>query len=190
MYEGVGRSCQIACCSFCLGDCIVECTRRPLCYPAADPASLTVVRPGRVRARLAPHHLFMNNTSDRASGFTLIELMIVLGIVAIIVAIGMPMYTDQIRQGHRASARSVLLDVAARQRQFMIERRAYAQSLSELGVSVPTELSARYTLNVVAVDGTPPTFQLSATPIGSQASDRCGVLSVDQSGQRLPAGCW
>jgi len=126
----------------------------------------------------------------RQTGLTLIELMIVLGIVAIIVAIGTPMYTDQIRQGHRASARSILLDVAARQRQAMIEQRTYASSLSELGLSVPADLATRYALAVSVTNGTPPAFVLSATPLGSQASDRCGVLSVDQSGQRLPAGCW
>jgi type IV pilus assembly protein PilE len=132
----------------------------------------------------------MNKILMRQSGFTLIEMMIVVGIVAIIVAIGTPMYTDQIRQGHRASARAILLDVAARQRQVMIERRAYAQSLSELGVSLPADVAARYSLSIIVPEGNPPTFVLSATPTGSQASDRCGVLSVDQSGQRLPAGCW
>lgn len=143
-----------------------------------------------VQAMRHQHHDSMSKASIRHTGFTLIELMIVLGIVAIIVAIGMPMYTDQVRQGHRASARSILLDVAARQRQYMIEQRTYAPSLSTLGISVPAEVATRYTLAVSVVDGTPPTFLLSATPVGSQAADRCGVLSVDQAGQRLPAGCW
>ncbi|MFZ9408436.1 MAG: type IV pilin protein [Burkholderiaceae bacterium] len=126
----------------------------------------------------------------RIDGFTLIEMMIVVGILAIIAAIAMPMYTDQVRQGHRAAAQSVLLDLAARQRQFMIERRAYAQSMTELGLTPPATLTSRYTLSVTAVDGAPPTFSVSAAPIGSQASDRCGTLSVDQAGQRLPSGCW
>jgi type IV pilus assembly protein PilE len=72
----------------------------------------------------------------------------------------------------------------------MIERRSYAQLLSELGMTVPAALASRYTLSITALDGTPPTFSLAAAPVGSQTSDRCGTLSVDQAGQRLPAGCW
>ena len=125
------------------------------------------------------------------SGFTLIEVMIVVSIVAILAAVATPLYSDQVRRGHRASAQAVLLDAAVRQRQFLIDQRSFAASTSELGVTVPSSLTGHYTVTVTApVGAVPPTFMILATPSGSQASDRCGTLSVDQAGARLPSGCW
>lgn len=130
-------------------------------------------------------------TSRSHAGFTLIELLIVISIVAILAAVATPLYSDQVRRGHRAAAQSVLLDAAARQRQFLIDQRSFAGSISELGVSSPAALTGKYALSVEAATGaTPPTFRIIATPAGQQSVDRCGVLSIDQAGTRLPAACW
>jgi type IV pilus assembly protein PilE len=103
----------------------------------------------------------------------------------------MPASQAQGRRGHRASAQAAMLDVAARQRQFVIDRRAYAASLTELGLTLPPAITDRYAVTVEAPgDARPPTFRIVATPRGGQSSDRCGALSVDQTGNRLPAGCW
>jgi prepilin-type N-terminal cleavage/methylation domain-containing protein len=57
---------------------------------------------------------------NRHQGFTLIEVMIVVAIVAIITAVALPNYTEYIRRGHRAEVRANLLQLA----QWM-ERAAY-----------------------------------------------------------------
>jgi type IV pilus assembly protein PilE len=125
------------------------------------------------------------------TGFTLIELMIAVTVVAILAAIAMPAYQDQVRRGARATAQSAMLDVAARQRQFVIDRRAYATSFAELGIVEPASVAGKYAVTIEApADARPPAFRIVATPVGSQASDRCGVLRVDEAGARTPAGCW
>jgi len=128
----------------------------------------------------------------RASlGFTLIEMMVVTGLVAILAAVAFPLYQEQVRRGHRAAAQAAMFDVAARQQQFVIDRRAHASSLAELGLADPLARAGRYTLAIEApADARPPRFRIVATPRGSQASDACGVLALDQSGAREPAGCW
>jgi type IV pilus assembly protein PilE len=127
----------------------------------------------------------------RSAGFTLIELVVVITVVGILAAVALPSYFEQVRRGHRAAAQAALLDVATRQKQFVIDRRAFAGSLAELGITAPGERSLQYSVSIEApVDALPPTFRIVATPQGSQASDRCGVLAVDEAGTRTPAGCW
>lgn len=134
----------------------------------------------------------LRRASARAqAGFTLVELVVVMAIVGILAAVAIPMYQSQVQRGHRASAQAVLLDAATRQRQFLIDQRAYASTLTELGLTVPATLSSRYVVTVEAqASATPPTFKVLATPAGTQTSDKCSVLSVDQAGARLPASCW
>ena len=123
------------------------------------------------------------------AGFTLIELMIVLAIVAILAVIVYPPYTAQIRKARRAQAQQVLLDVASRQQQLLLDTRAYAGDLASTRALVPPTVSAFYRVEVSAASA-PPTFTATATPLGDQAADACGGLSINQAGQRLPSGCW
>lgn len=114
-----------------------------------------------------------------------------MSIVAILAAVATPMYADQMRRGHRASAQALLMDAAARQRQFLLDQRAYAASLTAIGLTAPSSLSGKYAITVeVPAGAVPPTFRIVATPSGAQTADRCGTLSIDQAGARLPAGCW
>jgi type IV pilus assembly protein PilE len=134
-------------------------------------------------------------------GFTLIEVMITVVIVSILAAIALPSYTSQIRKGRRAEAQSFMIDVVARQQQFLLDRRAYAVSVTDpassngLGIAVPAAVSAHYSVpNPMATDNSaPPTFTLTLTPTGAQALDTCGALSITNAGQKTAAGtgkCW
>lgn len=132
-------------------------------------------------------------------GFTLLEIMIVVAIVGILAAIVLPSYQNQLRKSRRASAESHLMDIASRQQQFLLDNRQYAANLAALGMTTPNEVSTYYTINacdssgtfVCSVAGTPPTFTVTATPIGSQALDLSGAtISVDNSGAKLPTTGW
>jgi type IV pilus assembly protein PilE len=133
--------------------------------------------------------MFIKHSLHRA-GFTLIELLIVMAVVAILLAVAVPSYRDQVMRGHRASAQAVLTEAAGRQQQFLLDRRAYATSLAELGIAVDAELAKRYDFALVVAATVAPAFSIGATAKGSQSGDKCGVMSVDQAARRLPAGCW
>lgn len=138
-------------------------------------------------------------TRKRARGFTLLEILIVVTIVGILAAIVLPSYQNQIRKSRRGAAESHLMDIAARQQQYLMDNRQYAADLATLGMTTPSDVSAFYTINacdntapaVCAVAGTPPTFTVTATPTGSQALDLGGVkLTINNSGAKSPSTAW
>jgi type IV pilus assembly protein PilE len=139
----------------------------------------------------------------RSSGFTLIELVIAVAIVSILAAIAFPSYQTYLRKSRRSDAESFMADVVAKEQQFLLDRRTYATSITDttanggLGLSVPSSVSTYYSFsspNVTVVTSTiPPTFTLKLTPKGTQASDTCGWLQIDQFGNKSASGgstCW
>jgi type IV pilus assembly protein PilE len=130
-------------------------------------------------------------------GFTLIELMITVAVVAILAAIAMPSYTEYIKRSHRSNARTTLIGAA----QWM-ERAATATGSYPATGSVTSGVlqveGNRYTVTAV-VSATGATFTFTATPFPGtpQASDRCGLLIIDQAGRKTVSGasltdaeCW
>ncbi len=141
-------------------------------------------------------------TKASSGGFTLIELMVAVGIVAILASVAVAMYTSQVRQSRRTDARSALLDLAGREEKLFSTTNAYSATPSDLGYGpvgtlFPIVVGSGY-YNVSVAIGTPPvTYIVTATAIGTQASDaQCTTLSVNQLGAQSSTGtgtaasCW
>jgi type IV pilus assembly protein PilE len=126
----------------------------------------------------------------RTRGFTLIELMITVAVIAILAGIAFPSYQSYLVRNNRAAAQAAMMDIAQRQQQYLLDNRSYASTVSAVGATVPSRVTQYYTLSIAVTAGPPPTFTVSATPISgsTQASD--GTLSIDQAGNKLPAGKW
>lgn len=135
------------------------------------------------------------------NGFTLIELMITIAIVGILAAIAYPSYTQYIVKSNRAAAQGFMMTVASKQEQYMLDARTYAADMATLGFpasSIPTEVSKNYNITVDDITATPPSYTVTATPIGSQASrdTKCATLTLDQAGTKGESGsgtvadCW
>ena len=136
----------------------------------------------------------------RSRGFTLIEVMIVVAIVAILAAIAMPSSESYVRKSRRADAQSFMSEVVARQQHFLLDRRAYGTSITAapaangLGMTIPTNVSSYYAVTMVTDNTTsPPSFLVTGTPSGQQAQEKCGTLTIDQRGVKAASGtgiCW
>lgn len=118
---------------------------------------------------------------SRTRGFTLIELMIVVGVIGIISVIAFPSYTEYVQRSHRANARAALLQTSQ-----WLERAATAQGAYPAAAAVPAGVRAveggRYTITLPVL--TAGTFTLRATPNGAQATDACGTFQITQAGVR------
>jgi len=128
------------------------------------------------------------STQRSQRGFTLIELMMVVAIVAILLAIALPAYQNQIIRGHRAAAKSEMLDIANRQQQFLLANRSYAATVGALGYTLPAEVAAHYTPAITLPVGAAPSYSMTFTAIGRQASD--GTLTITSEGAKTPVDKW
>jgi type IV pilus assembly protein PilE len=130
-------------------------------------------------------------------GFTLIELMITVAVVAILAAIAFPSYSLFMKKSRRGEAEAALMDIAQRQQQYLLDTRSYAPSIATLGTAIPVDVSTYYTVQIcqttvpcAAPGGAPPTFALIATPIAGSAQAGDYTLTLDNTGAKSPAGVW
>ncbi len=141
-------------------------------------------------------------TISRTRGFTLIEVMIVVGIIAILSAIAYPSYNDYMLRSRRGDAQNLLMRVAAEQERHYSQFNRYALDLSSappagLGMTRLTSEHGYYTVSVAAgPSGNNQTYALTATAGGRQAIDQCGNLSLNSAGTKAYSGgltngaCW
>ncbi|MES2247045.1 MAG: type IV pilin protein [Pseudomonadota bacterium] len=123
-------------------------------------------------------------------GFTLIEVMITVAIVAILASIALPNYRQYVIRSKRSAAQAQMMDIANRQQQFLIANRSYANTttLTASGYSLPAEVASNYSYTVTVPTSTPPAFTITFTPIGSQVGD--GDLGLTSEGVKTPANKW
>lgn len=130
----------------------------------------------------------------KQQGFSLIELMIAVAIVAILAAIAYPAYNDQVTKARRSDAHAALLNTAALMEHYYTENNTYvgANAPADIGASA-TSPESHYDITIGNLTAT--TYTLTATPVagGAQASDTtCGALSLTNTNVKSPnpAVCW
>lgn len=134
------------------------------------------------------------------AGFTLIEVLVALTIVAILAAVALPGYHESIRRGRRAEARVGLLQAAHWLERVATRTGSYLHDEADFPETLKGVPSQSYVIAFEASEAKGSGYTLTAIPRGAQVGDRCGGFTLDQTGLRglaspsateaLKAECW
>ena len=135
------------------------------------------------------------------TGFTLIEMMIVIALISIMMVIAVPSYNQHIEKSRRTEAMSALMDLSNRQQQFMLDRNTYSNSLTNIGIESDMTEFGNYILAISTESSSCPLiscFELTATPVedAQQINDKiCTKFILSSSTSKTseglyPGRCW
>lgn len=123
---------------------------------------------------------------NKKLGFTLIELMIVVAIIAILFSIAMPSYERYMLRAHRTDGITALQNVMDAQERYFADNRSYSTTLTDLGFTSNTvdspDKKYRITAQACGAMALTVCVELKATAQGKQVKD--GDLIMDSNGKR------
>ena len=139
-----------------------------------------------------------------AGGFTLIELMVVVGLVAVLGTIAVSTFRSYVLRTNRTEARMALLATQVGQEKYFLQNNQYAQDIATVIAAPPAGLGINLTAAGVTTGGnytisfaaaTANTYTLQAVAKGPQTKDMaaCLTLTINEQGLRTPpdsSGCW
>ena len=132
----------------------------------------------------------------KQQGYNLVELMIVVAIVGIIAAIAYPSYTEQVRKSRRADCSGAVTSLGSSMERYFTVKSTY---LGAADGGKPTGEPAVYatqcpvdggtaTYNLTISAATASTYTVQAAPTGAQAKDKCGTLTLTNTGKKGVTG--
>lgn len=132
--------------------------------------------------------------SRQSAGFSLIELSLVAAILAILAALALNAYQQHILRAKRVDCQgAILVETGKLERAFSSQKdytKAYASIAQPARCPILTSSTdhseATYTLSFDPF--TAKTYTITATPVGRQANEKCGVISINHLGVKTSKG--
>lgn len=138
------------------------------------------------------------------AGFTLIEVMITVAIVAILATIALPAYNEYVIRGKLTEATSTLADLRVKLEQYYQDNRHYSSTATACpGVAMPTSPAVKYFAFTCdwGTGGSNQFFTVTAGNVANQGLGAAGsyVFTIDQANARattafpgavVPKSCW
>lgn len=123
----------------------------------------------------------------KINGFSIIELMVTMAILAILASVAIPSYQNQALKGDRSDGLESIHAIMNAQERFYADNMSYADDLKDLGMASSTYTTPKghYKISVEKCTGMEYTqcVQLKATAQDSQAKD--GDLIFNTAGKQV-----
>jgi type IV pilus assembly protein PilE len=150
------------------------------------------------RSKTVPQSKERFQRNPQSRGFTLVEVLVIVAIVAILAAIAYPSYFAFLQRTHRTDATRALMEAGAAMERYFSQRQTYVGATLGTGANVVySDISPERFYNLsFAKASTATAYWLVATPVGSQASDKCGNFTYNSLSVRGVSGtltvqtCW
>lgn len=124
----------------------------------------------------------------KSTGFTLIELMVVVAIIGLLAAIAIPSYKDSTRRANRADAQITLSRLATLQERYFFRTNQYTGDFNDLISGVAdntTSITSDEGYYTVSLTATASSWSLTATGLGDQLNDTdCKTLTLTNLGAK------
>ncbi|MEQ9418108.1 MAG: type IV pilin protein [Salinisphaeraceae bacterium] len=133
--------------------------------------------------------------SDVQTGFSLLELMIVVALISILVCIAIPGYQTYVQTARQTDAQRFLLEMSSRIQTYRLSNRIYPAGLGsdpgQIPISLPDRLDDYYSVSyTLDANGTPPVYRVTATPVPDSPQASRPELTLVSNGLRSPASAW
>lgn len=126
-------------------------------------------------------------------GFTLIELMVVIAIIAVVMAYALPNYRDYVLRSKRTEAMNSLMQASHLQERHYANKNRYGTAAEIKLESIFPTPNAENKLNyTISMESTDTEYTIKATAYGKQAQDTdCLTFTLDTFGNKTPVNnCW
>lgn len=130
----------------------------------------------------------MHGRSRNTAGFSLIEMIMVLAMIAILAVVALPSYQTSIRKARRVEGREYLHGLMMAQERYHANFNRYAADLGSLGQPDASQPGGYYALSEIDVSAGAQFVRIAVAPQNAQAADSCGEMTLDSAGRSGASG--